>query len=323
MSSMKTIVIVGSINTDLVMRASRHVLPGETLHANSFEVFTGGKGANQAVAAARLGANVVMVGKVGNDAFGRERIDALQAAGVQTECIQVVEGSSGIAVIVVSATGENSILVLPGANGEMSPTDVERHRELILNAGIVLAQLETPLPMLEALTILCSEHNIPLMLDPAPAHPLSLELLRRITWLTPNESEAEQLFRRKLDSIDEKSLAELAGDLLADGPQNLLLKLGSRGAYLATKDGQRMLLPAIAVPVVDTTAAGDAFNGAFATRLVAGDTPLEAARFAIAAAALSVTRHGALPSMPGAGEVQALLHQHTQRKTFPPVHPGV
>jgi ribokinase len=315
MSSMKTIVIVGSINTDLVMRAPRHALPGETLRADSFEVFTGGKGANQAVAAARLGAKAVMVGNVGNDAFGRERIDALQTAGVQTECIRVVEGNSGMAVIVVSATGENSILVLSGANGEMSPTDVERHRALILNAGMVLAQLETPLPMLEALTILCSEHGIPLMLDPAPAHPLALELLRRITWLTPNESEAEQLFHRKLDNVDEKCLAKLAGEVLADGPQNLLLKLGGRGAYLATRDGQRMLLPAIAVPVVDTTAAGDAFNGAFATRLVAGDAPLEAARFAIAAAALSVTRHGALPSMPDVREVQALLHLQPQLKS--------
>jgi ribokinase len=118
------------------------------------------------VAAARLGAKAVMVGNVGNDAFGRERIDALQDARVQTECIQVVEGNSGMAVIVVSATGENSILVLSGANGEMSPTDVERHRALILNAGMVLAQLETPLPMLEALAMLCSEHDIPLMLDP-------------------------------------------------------------------------------------------------------------------------------------------------------------
>jgi ribokinase len=315
MSSMKTIVIVGSINTDLVMRASRHVLPGETLHANSFEVFTGGKGANQAVAAARLDAKAVMVGSVGSDAFGRERIDALQAAGVQTECIRVVEGSSGMAVIVVSATGENSILILSGANGEMSPADMERHRELILNAGMVLTQLETPLPMLEALAMLCSEHGVPLMLDPAPAHPLSLKLLRHITWLTPNESEAEQLFHRKLDGVDEKCLAKLADEVLADGPQNLLLKLGSRGAYLATRDGQRMLLPAIAVPVVDTTAAGDAFNGAFATRLVAGDEPLEAARFAIAAAALSVTRHGALPSMPDAREVQALLHLQPQPKT--------
>jgi ribokinase len=312
MSSMKTIVIVGSINTDLVMRAPRHALPGETLHADSFAIFTGGKGANQAVAAARLGAKAVMVGNVGNDTFGRERIDALHTVGVQTECIRIVEGNSGMAVIVVSATGENSILVLSGANGEMSPADVERNRALILNAGMVLAQLETPLPMLEALTTLCSEHGIPLMLDPAPAHPLSLELLRRITWLTPNESEAEQLFHCKLDSVDEKCLARLAGEVLADGPQNLLLKLGGRGAYLATEDGQRMLLPAIAVPVVDTTAAGDAFNGAFATRLVAGDSPLEAARFAIAAAAISVTRHGALPSMPDVREVQALLHEQPQ-----------
>ena len=315
MNSMKTIVIVGSINTDLVIRAPRHVLPGETLHADSFEIFTGGKGANQAAAAARLGAKAVMVGNVGNDAFGLERIDALEAAGVQTECIRVVEGSSGMAVIVVSATGENSILVLSGANGEMSPADVERHRALILNAGMVLSQLETPLPMLEALAILCSEHGVPLMLDPAPAHPLSRELLRRITWLTPNESEAEQLFHRKLDSVDEKFLAQLAEEVLADGPQNLLLKLGSRGAFLATGNGQRMLLPAIAVPVVDTTAAGDAFNGAFATRLVAGDEPLEAARFAIAAAALSVTRHGALPSMPDAREVQALLQLQPQLKS--------
>jgi ribokinase len=267
------------------------------------------------VAAARLGAKAVMVGNVGNDAFGRERIDALQAAGVQTECIRIVEGSSGIAVIVVSATGENSILVLSGANGEMSPSDVERHRALILNAGMVLAQLETPLPMLDALAMLCSEHGIPLMLDPAPAHPLSLELLRRISWLTPNESEAEQLFHRKLDSVDEECLAKLAGEVLADGPQNLLLKLGDRGAYLATREGQRMLLPALAVPVVDTTAAGDAFNGAFATRLVAGDAPVEAARFAIAAATLSVTRRGALPSMPDEREVQALLRLQPQPKS--------
>ncbi len=303
---MKPIVVVGSINTDLVLRAQRLPLPGETLHAASFSIFTGGKGANQAAAIARLGGRAVMLGLVGDDPLGDGLLTSLAKTGLDTSLIGRVEGSSGVAVITVIPSGENAILLSAGANGQLSPDLLYRHREYIAGAGMVLTQLETPLPTLDALTLLCEEYGVPIMLDPAPVQKISAKTMCKLEWLTPNESEAELLFGIRPSGASEVRLRELADSILRDGPRNLILKLGGRGAYLATATGLREMIPSFPVTVADTTAAGDCFNGAFAWRLVHGDEPREAALFASAAAAVSVTRAGALPSLPTEAEVRKL-----------------
>lgn len=308
---MKSILVVGSINTDLVVRSHRQPKPGETLAASSFEIFSGGKGANQAGAAARLGSRTFMIGHIGSDSFGAANVQTLEQAGVDTRYIQKVDGSSGVALIVVAESGENSIMIVSGANSTLTADDIFKHRDVITECGMVLTQLETPLPVLDALASTCEDLGVPLMLDPAPARVIDPRTMRRITWLTPNESEAGQLFGISVVALTERDLRILADRVLIDGPQNLLLKLGSRGAYLATAGGLRVFVPAISVSVIDTTAAGDAFNGAFAHSLCLGASPLESAKFAVAASALSVTRRGALPSMPSLQEVRKLLASET------------
>ncbi|HVC89305.1 MAG TPA: ribokinase [Acidobacteriaceae bacterium] len=309
--TMRPIVVVGSINMDLVSTVSRIPAGGETLLGSGFQMYSGGKGANQAVAVARLSYPVEMIGKLGSDLFGERLRAQLQSAGVGMAGVETVEGSSGIAAITVAATGENSIVVTQGANAAVSPLYVEQHRSLIRSAGLVLAQLEIPIESVERLAELCFQERVPLMLDPAPAQALPPSLLRRIRWLTPNETEADFYVGRVADdlgqgSVDARVLRETARSLLAQGPGGIILKLGPRGAYLAA-DGVEQLLHAMPVEAVDTTAAGDALNGAFAVGLMLGKSALESARFAVAAASVSVTRAGAQPSMPTFAEVSRML----------------
>jgi ribokinase len=305
----KPIVVVGSINIDLVATAERIPVAGETVRGSDFQVHPGGKGANQAVAISRLGYPVQLVGKVGTDAFGQQLRSYLREAGVDVSAVGENEGSSGVAMIAVSPRGENSIVVTPGANVQVTPSFLNAHRETILNAGIVLAQLEIPLETVEHLANLCGEENIPLMLDPAPAQALPGTIFRHLSWFTPNETEAA-FFAAQLSDRDEAEPTQIANALLAAGTKGVVLKMGSRGIYIATPDGLSQVLPAFPVKAVDTTAAGDAFNGAFATALMLGMEKLEAARFASAAAAISVTRAGAQPSMPSRAEVEELLEAH-------------
>jgi ribokinase len=226
--------------------------------------------------------------------------------------ISASAGASGVAMIAVEARSKNSIIVASGANAELSAEDLNANIELIRHASLVLTQLEIPLSTLEHLTEICEKEGVALVLDPAPARPLSGEVLRKVTWITPNETEAQQLTGNAGAPTSEQALRELAGSLLDMGPRNVILKLGERGAYLAMSDGLRIVVPAYPVTAVDTTAAGDAFNGAFAVALARGALPLDAVRFATAAAAISVTRHGALPSMPSKAEVEAFLASHQE-----------
>jgi ribokinase len=302
----KPIVVVGSLNIDLVAQATRIPAPGETLLGNNFATHPGGKGANQAVAVALLGYPVHMIGRLGDDTFGAQLRDHLTRAGVDIAAVRTSPGSSGVAVIVVANTGENSIVVIPGANALLTPDDLDASIDILRSASAVLTQLETPLPTILHLAELCQRLNVPLILDPAPAQPLPQELLSKVTWFTPNETEAA-FYTGISDPADS---AATASALTALGLTNLVLKLGSRGAYLATPDGQPHQIPSFPVHAIDTTAAGDAFNGAFATGLALGMSPPESARFAAAAAALSVTRSGAQPSMPTRDEVQHLLFIH-------------
>lgn len=303
----KHIVVVGSINLDLVVSAARHPSAGETLQGSGFGVFTGGKGANQAAAAARLGHQVYMIGKIGSDAFASQLLEELETAGVDTHGIEKIAGPSGVALIITVNSGENSIIIVPGANNRLSPQDIQVSQALIQSAGVVLTQLETPLETTEALAELTLIHGVPLVLDPAPARHLPDSVLRKVTWITPNETEAQLLAGSTASPSSEIELRELAEHFMSLGPQNVLLKLGERGVYIATRDGLRALVPAYPVRAVDTTAAGDAFNGAFAVALARGSLPADAAHFASAVSAISVTRRGALPSMPVQADVDAFL----------------
>jgi ribokinase len=301
----KRLLVVGSINIDLVASAGRLPAPGETIHGSSFDVFNGGKGANQAVAVAKLGAPVDMIGSLGTDLFTERLLSGLKAAGVDTHAVQMVAGPCGVAQIARADSGENSIIVISGANRLVTAAYIDAHAEAVPQASMILTQLETPLPAVIRLAELAWEAKTPLMLDPAPAMALPEVLLSYTTWLTPNETEAQILLGRV--TLEAPAVAE---KLLAMGARNVALKLGSQGVFLAGRDCRAQLVPGFAVKVVDTTAAGDCFNAAFAVALTRGQPPEAAARYANAAAAISVTRAGAQPSLPSAAEVDAFLAQH-------------
>jgi ribokinase len=298
----KPIVVVGSINADLVCQTERIPLSGETLLGSNFRIFPGGKGANQAVAVARLGCPVHMIGKLGDDAFAGLLRLSLTDAGVNVAGVDTVSEASGVAFIEVAASGANSIVVVPGANVRLLPADLDRHVELLRAAGAVLAQLEIPIGTVDYLAQICRREQIPLILDPAPACALPAQLLRSVAWFTPNETEAA-FYTHAQEPAQQREA------LLAQGVEGVVLKRGKSGVSLATSAGLRADQPAFKVRAVDSTAAGDAFNGAFAAALMLGAEPAAAARFASAAAAVSVTRAGAQPSMATRAEVDALLSQ--------------
>jgi ribokinase len=300
----KPVVVVGSINLDLVANAERIPVEGETVEGRDFQIHPGGKGANQAVAIARLGYPVAMIGRVGDDAFGKQLHDHLAGAGVDTSAVAVSPGTSGVAVIVVADKGENSIVITPGANAHVSTDDIDANLDRIRSAGVVLTQLEIPIPTVLHLARICAREKVPLILDPAPAKKLPAELFELVEWFTPNETEAAFF----IGSAGADSPFAMARVLMTKGAKGVLLKLGSRGVYVATQDGIAEQLRSFEVKAVDTTAAGDAFNGAFAVGLMMNLPCVESARFAAAAAAVSVTRPGAQPSMPSLAEVEDMLH---------------
>lgn len=304
MTDRKPIVVVGSINMDLVVNAQRLPEAGETLPGSSFRTVPGGKGANQAVAIARLGYPVHLIGMVGDDDFGPQLRHALGIAGVGVLAVRSIAGSPGVAVIAVAAGGRNSILVVPGANNYLSPAVLDQHFELIRNAGLLLTQLEIPTETVLHLAKLCSEADVPLILNPAPARALPKELFEQTAWFTPNETEAAFFSSRPSEGLP---LQEIARGFLDRGVKGVVLTLGDAGSYLAENNGAERPVSPFPVEAVDTTGAGDAFNGAFAVGLMMGKSPMESARFASAASALSVTRAGAQASMATLEEVEALL----------------
>jgi ribokinase len=307
----KPIVVVGSINLDLVAGADHIPQVGETIIGTSFNTFYGGKGANQAVAVAKLGYPVSMVGNVGDDAFGPQLHKAMGDTGVNTTFVNTVPGSSGVALLTTGRQGENNIVVVPGANGLLTPQLVEKAAAALQAAGFLLAQLEIPLETVEYLAMFAARFGIPLMLDPAPARELPVALLRKVTWLTPNETEAEALLKAAIDKDkdDDATIFAVVDHLSALGAENVMLKLGSRGCAMAQRQQPNRRVPAFQVPALDTTAAGDAFNAAFAVGLLRGQTALQSAVFASAVAAISVTRAGAQPSLPTGSEVDKFLYQ--------------
>jgi ribokinase len=302
-----TIAVFGSINMDLVVRTPRFPKPGETLSGHTFYTAPGGKGANQAVAAARLGASTSMVGRVGQDVFSKALLESLQTNRVNTDGIwRDPDHPSGTALIMVDDSAENSIIIVPGANGAICSDDLERLEGVLKTASHLLLQLEIPLEMVVAAAKLARQHGVTVILDPAPACSLPEELYHTVDWITPNESEASVLTQQIVQTPQEA--AEAAKVLHERGVPQTVIKMGSRGAFWSDGEEGRFL-PAYLVQAVDTVAAGDAFNGALATALSEGKPVMEALNWAMAAGALSTTRYGAQPSMPERRELLAFMEE--------------
>ncbi|MFA5192579.1 MAG: ribokinase [Verrucomicrobiia bacterium] len=307
--SSSSIVVVGSSNTDMIIQLDRIPRPGETILGGEFVTAAGGKGANQAVGAARAGGNVTFVARVGQDMFGDQAIAGFKRDGI---CVKHVfrdkAAPSGVALIFVAKDGENSIAVAGGANAKLAPGDVKKAAKAIRSAAVLVMQLETPMETVQAAAAIAARAGVPVILNPAPARPLPDSLLKLVSILTPNETEAELLTGIKV--TDEAGAAKAADKLRARGVQTVILTLGPRGAFIADADGKQ-LVPSFKVKAVDTTAAGDIFNGSLAVALAEGKPLPAAVRFANAAAALSVTKLGAQPSAPARKTIEEFLKQRT------------
>jgi ribokinase len=298
------IVVVGSSNTDMILKLERIPKPGETILGGEFVTAAGGKGANQAVAAAKAGAAVTFIARVGQDMFGEQAVAGFIESGINVDHVQRDKTASGVALIFVAKDGENSIGVGSGANARLMPADVKKAKAVFASANAVVMQLETPLETVQAAAELADAKKATVILNPAPAQKLPDSLLKKISILTPNETEAEILTGIKV--TDESSCAKAADALLRKGVKTVIITLGSRGSYVATAKSKQ-LVPGFKVKPVDTTAAGDTFNGALAVALAEGRSMYDAVRFANAAGAISVTRMGAQPSAPKRTEIEKLL----------------
>jgi ribokinase len=300
-----SVVVIGSSNTDMIIRLDRIPRPGETILGGEFVTAAGGKGANQAVGAVRAGGHVTFVARVGHDMLGDQAIAGFRRDGIDVRYVfEDKTAPSGVALIFVAKDGENSIAVAGGANARLSPADVKQAQAAITSARVLVMQLETPLRTVQAAAGIAARAGVRVILNPAPAQKLPDRLLQLVSILTPNETEAELLTGIKVDR--DGAAAKAADKLLARGVQTVILTLGARGAFVATKE-RRQLIPGFKVKPVDATAAGDIFNGALAVALAEGNSLAEAVRFANAAGALSVTRLGAQPSAPTRREIERFL----------------
>lgn len=295
------ILVVGSTNTDMVIKAAHLPRPGETILGGTFFMNPGGKGANQAVAIARLGAPVTFICKTGTDIFGHQSQQLFEAEGINTSYVfSDPQNPSGVALISVDDKAENCIVVASGANANLTPEDLKKAEEAIDQCDIVLLQLEIPMETVEYVAKIAFEKGKKVILNPAPAQPLSAKLLSHLYLITPNETEAEMISGVKI--TDEASANEAAQVLSEKGVQNVIITLGSKGA-LVYSNGESEVVPAYKVNAIDTTAAGDVFNGALTVALSEGRDLKEASRFGCKASAISVTRSGAQSSAPYRNEV--------------------
>jgi len=306
-SSRPKIVVVGSVNMDLVYRVSRLPRPGETLTGVSFQQIPGGKGANQAVAASRLGADVALIGRVGEDAFGSTLLAGLRREGVNCDRLLKTAGiSSGLAMIGVEDSGQNSIVVIPGANGLVTPDDVLASESLFREADTLLLQFEIPLASVVKAIELARVHCVSVIVDPAPALTDLPEPVVSVDVLCPNETEAEALSGIRIQCVADAMQAAQQIHVRGDGRTLVLITMGHQGVMRCDATGC-VHMPPFAVNAVDTTAAGDAFAGALAVALASSQPTDEAIRFASAAGALAATRPGAQPAMPHLADVRALM----------------
>ena len=300
-TSRRQILVVGSSNTDMVIKAAHLPRPGETILGGTFFMNPGGKGANQAVAIARLGGPVTFICKTGSDIFGHQSQQLFEEEGINTSYVFSDSGNpSGVALITVDEKAENCIVVASGANANLLPSDLEKAEEAIERADLVLMQLEVPMETVCFVADIAWQKGKKVILNPAPAHPLPVDLLRHLYLITPNETEAEMITGVKI--TDESSAGEAARALSGMGVQHVIITLGSKGALIYS-NGKAEMVPALKVEAVDTTAAGDGFNGALTVALSEGRSLKEAARFACKASAISVTRVGAQSSAPYRNEV--------------------
>ncbi len=294
------ITVIGSSNTDMICRVPSIPKPGETLMGTDFFTVQGGKGANQAVAAARAGGDVTFIACVGNDAFGQQAIEAYQKDGINTSCIQIVnEVATGVALINVADSGENSISVAPGANAHLLPETIEKYRDIILGSDIVLMQLEIPIETVYYVARIAHAAKIPVVLNPAPAQKIDKEVMKLLTLVTPNEHEASLLSGCWPEARDE---TESAAEIQKQGVKSVIITTGNKGAYCL--DGNNIgVFEGLKVKAIDTTAAGDTFNGYLVVEIANGKSLPQAIEVANKAAAISVTRMGAQSSIPYANEL--------------------
>lgn len=298
---MNQIIVIGSSNTDMVVKTGRFPRPGETLLGGEFFMFPGGKGANQAVAAARLGGRVTFISQVGDDLFGRQALEGFKKENIDVQyIIPDKTTASGVALITVAGDGENTIVVAPGANNKLTPESVARLKPAFLAAGMILMQLEIPMQTVEQTITMAFDLNKKIILNPAPAQAIPREMLKKLFLITPNETEAELLTGVEVRDLHSAEKAAMA--LLDSGVQNVIITMGAQGAFFKSPTRQFMIPSPIVVPV-DTTAAGDVFNGAIAVALSEELDWPEAITFACGAASLSVTRMGAQSSAPYRNEL--------------------
>jgi ribokinase len=304
------ITVIGSSNTDLVATVLKLPSPGETVMGNDFIIAPGGKGANQAVAIARIGGDVTFIAKIGTDDNGNQSLKNFKKDGINTEFVfQTDEVPSGVALIFVDKNGENMLVPVPGANGKLCPDDIDKARKAIENANIIVLQLEVPLETVEHAINVAYKANVSIVLNPAPGRKLEPSIIKMVSYITPNETEAEILTDIKV--IDDSSAQEAGKRLLEFGAKTAIITLGKRGVMIVNPDDS-YLVPAFVVDAVDATAAGDAFTGGFAYAIATGKDIKSSARFGNAVAGLTVTKMGAQPSMPTKDELDEFLKTHKE-----------
>lgn len=303
---MADIIVIGSLNADLVFKSPRFPQPGETISGEDLQIIPGGKGANQAVAAARQGVKTSMIGRVGSDSFGPFLLENLKSNQVDTSHVLQTDSATGTAIIVVDANGQNSIVLSPGANGKVTPADVDTAS--FADFGLLLLQLEIPTPTVLRAAQRAHEHGLQVILNPAPAKPLPHELLANVDILIPNESELSLLTGLPVNDVSSAEMA--AKEILKQGVQTVIVTLGSKGALLVTAS-QVTHVNTYKVDVVDTTAAGDAFIGGFASAMLSGKSLKDSVRYGCACGALATTKFGAQPSLPTKTEVETFTLHHS------------